>query len=177
MAIKQNGFRLMQERLRAEGWFVEWGMACCQSCAWGDVPPEHEVGPFIGHEVEQSKILMNHEQDCEVDTQIECPICNGDGLTDYKFLDDEPDPSQYNECTECDGEGYRHEETKMGDAVWFETMYCNTPEAQGDSVFMFDGTEEGVKNLKAVLPIIEECGCTVRWNGSGKQRPDISWEI
>jgi hypothetical protein len=33
-------FAKMQEALRAEGWFVEWNMPCCQSCAWAEV--EHD---------------------------------------------------------------------------------------------------------------------------------------
>ena len=33
------------------------------------------------------------------------------------------------------------------------------------------------KNLKAIIPIIEECGCEIHWNGKGDSRPDISWEI
>ena len=33
-------FKTLQKNLRAEGWFVEWNMPCCQSCAWADVEPE-----------------------------------------------------------------------------------------------------------------------------------------
>jgi len=39
-------FAKLQTRLREDGWFVEWNMPCCQSCAWGDVPDVHQVGPL-----------------------------------------------------------------------------------------------------------------------------------
>jgi len=45
------------------------------------------------------------------------------------------------------------------------------------SMFCFDGTDEGVANFKAIIPLIEESGCKVNWNGSGKTRPDISWDL
>ena len=57
------------------------------------------------------------------------------------------------------------------------TMETYSPEQQDCSTFCFDGSKEGVKNLKAIIPIIEECGCEIHWNGKGDSRPDISWEI
>ena len=77
-------FARMQETLRAEGWFVEWNMPCCQSCAWGDVPDVHQVGPFKGQDVDLSKVLFNHSQDCEVAdrSEEECEYCDGTGFTE-----------------------------------------------------------------------------------------------
>lgn len=43
------------------------------------------------------------------------------------------------------------------------------------SMFCFDGNDEGVKNLKEILPIIEECGCTYSWDGTGDSRIEINW--
>jgi len=92
-------FAKMQEALRAEGWFVEWNMPCCQSCAWAEV--DHD---------DLSKVLFNHSQDCELDNEGEgCPDCEGDGTIDNPYYDsDEPDEDgndQYIECDYCGGEG------------------------------------------------------------------------
>ena len=32
-----------------------------------------------------------------------------------------------------------------------------------------------VKTLKEIIPVIEECGCTVDWSGKKSERPFISW--
>ena len=127
-----NGFRKLQERLREEGWYLEWGLPCCQSCAWVEV--EHD---------DLSKVLFNHEQDCEI----------------------EPEPPEF--------------ETEEEEDEWWENMEYehNTPEQQGYSLFCFDGSKKGVKNLKQILPIIEECGCNYYWDKTGKSRIEISWEI
>ena len=57
----------------------------------------------------------------------------------------------------------------------FDTLPHYSPEQQTDSVFCFSGTPEGVENLKKILPIIEECGCSWSWNEKGNQRISISW--
>ena len=61
-----NKLEKLFERLRQDGWYCGWGLACCQSCAWDDVPFEHEVGPFKGESIDFDKCLFNHEQDCEM---------------------------------------------------------------------------------------------------------------
>lgn len=163
-----NGFRKMQERLREEGWYVGWGLMCCQSCAWAEVPYEHEEGPFKGQEVDFSKCLFNHEQDCQMEEE-ECAECHGEG-----YLEEEDE-----ECSECEGEGYTY--FNEDGIAPNEDDYCvfphYSPEEQSQSSFCFDGQKEGVKNLKEIIPIIEECGCTVYWNGKGDTRPTISWEL
>jgi len=131
-----NGFRKLQQRLREEGWYVEWNLPCCQTCAWDSVPFEFEDGT----EVDLSKVLFNHSQDCEVQTE-----CSQEELPDGLLVED--------------------------------GFVCYPPEQQHYSTFCFAGDRQGVKNLKAILPIIEECGCKWNWNQKGDQRIEISWEI
>jgi len=159
-----NGFRKMQERLTEEGWFVAWNLPCCQTCAWGELswlenPPE-----------DMSKVLFNHSQDCEVEGgEEECGNCDGEG---YDLDNDE-------DCSYCNGTGYADFDDVDPDE--YDTsvagFVCNYPEQQDSSLFCFDGSPEGVENLKSVIPIIEECGCKVFWNETGGSRIDISWRI
>jgi hypothetical protein len=154
-----NGFRKMQERLTEEGWFVGWNLPCCQTCAWGEVPLDADL----------SKVLFNHSQDCEVEgSEEECPECDGEG---YDMDNDEED------CSYCNGTGYA--DFRDMDLNKFDTsvsgFVCNFPENQNSSLFCFDGEPAGVENLKAILPIIEECGCTWSWNKTGDSRIDIMW--
>lgn len=157
-----NGFRKMQFALGKEGWFVGWNLPCCQTCAWDEVA-------FLDTVEDQSKVLFNHSQDCEYyGSEEECPYCEGEGWDEY----DEED------CQHCRGTGYED----FGDDLVLENydtsvsgFVCQSPEQQDSSLFCFDGSEEGVANLKAVLPIIEQCGCKVNWNETGDSRIDISW--
>ena len=158
-----NGFRKLQERLREEGWYVGWNLPCCQSCAWAELPDEFEDGT----EIDFSKVLFNHSQDCEVYVEgDECETCEGEGL-------DEND----NDCPICFGKG---EVVEGFDPSDYDNsvhgFICNSPEQQDYSTFCFDGEKKGVKNLKAILPIIEECGCSWYWDKTGKQRIEISWD-
>ena len=164
-----NGFRKLQERLAKEGWYVGWNHYCCQTCAWDDVPDKHEEGPFEGEEVDLSKVLFNHSQDCEYydEDEEECELCEGDGFTD-----------EGDDCPECNGTGMGYSNLNTSE---FDTsapgFVCNFPEQQGDSLFCFDGSKEGVENLKAILPIIEECGCKYWWDETGETRIEISWDL
>lgn len=155
-----NGFRKLQERLTAEGWFVGWNLPCCQSCAWGDLPWKHEEGPHKGEEIDLSKVLFNHSQDCEVDYDYEeCPECQEEG------------------CEACDYVGgikILGDQGDFDDSVY--GFICYTPEQSSGSMFCFDGDKQGVKNLKEILPIIEECGCEWSWDKTGKSRIHISWD-
>lgn len=130
-----NNFRKLQERLQQEGWYVGWALPCCQSCAWGSLPFEHEEGPFKGQDIDFNKVLFNHEQDCEV----------------YPDWDSDTDDLEY------------------------DSLPHNSPEEQTSSMFCFSGDPEGVKNLTAILPLIEESGCTYGWSGTGDQRIEIAW--
>jgi hypothetical protein len=163
-----NGFYKMQEALRAEGWFVEWNMPCCQSCAWGEV--EHD---------DLSKVLFNHSQDCEVYVEgEECTECLGEcEIENPDFDEDVEDSEEYIDCPECFGMG----EIQEGfDASEYDTsvsgFVCNSPEDQSSSYFCFDGGKEGVANFKEIIPIIEECGVTIdSFDESGKTRIELSW--
>ena len=175
-----NGFRKLQERLREEGWLVEWNMPCCQSRALGELPYKHEVGPFKVKEVDFSKVLFNHSQDCEIDSEGEdCSSCDGDGMIDNPDYDpDDGDAEQYIDCDYCGGEGILYgsfDDIDYEPDVSVSGFACMPPEVAGSSMFCFDGDKQGVKNLKEILPIIEECGCKYFWSGKGNSRIDISW--
>ena len=175
-------FAKMQEALRAEGWFVEWNMPCCQSCAWGSIPFEHEVGPFKGQQVDLSKVLFNHSQDCEVYTDgEECTECHGEGeIENADFDENEEDSEEYIYCPECGGMGEIDSIHNDFDASEFDTsvsgFVCQSPEQQTSSMLCFDSAKEGVANLNLALKIIDEAGCKIMWNGRGDSRPDISWK-
>lgn len=160
-----NGFRKMQEALSREGWFVGWNLPCCQTCAWGELS-------WMEHAPEDmSKVLFNHSQDCVVEgSEEECPYCDGEGVVEGVTGELDED------CMECRGTGY---EDFGSDTSDYDTsiggFVCNYPEMQDGSCFCFDGSKEGIDNFKAVIPLIEESGCKVKWNGSGSQRPYISW--
>ena len=166
----KNKLEVLFDRLREEGWYCGWGLMCCSSCAWAEVPYEHEIGPFKGQEVDLSKVLFNHEQDCEIDVTDydedadECEVCYGD--------DDD--------CPHCHGTGWIVDKKILEELDLANREYCVFPHYTyneiSDSCFCYAGDKEGVANLKAILPIIEECGCTYNWNGKGDTRISIDWE-
>ena len=176
-----NGFRKMATRLREEGWYVGWNEPCCQSCAWSCLPFYLDEDMEI--EVDYSKVLFNHSQDCEVYLEgEECPECYGDGLVENPDVEEQLDAGDYDaeefiDCPECFGTG----EIEEGfDASEYDTsvsgFVCQSPEQQNSSYFCFDGSKEGVENFKAIIPIIEECGVTVdSFDESGKTRIELSW--
>lgn len=161
-------FYKMKEALQAEGWFVGWNLPCCQTCAWGELPYEHEEGPFKGQKVNLEKVLFNHSQDCEYDVDEECRHCYGEGY------DEDTDQ----DCDYCDGTGYID-----GDKPDYELdesvpgFACMPPEMAGGSYFCFDGSKNGVQNLKDVLELIQQNGCTVDWNETGDSRIEINWKV
>lgn len=157
-----NGFRKLQKRLREEGWYVGWNLPCCQTCAWEELPDKFEDGT----KVDYSKVLFNHSQDCNCwDVYVDCDPCEGSGDLDG------------NACPTCEGQGFILDPKIEGlYDTSVSSFVCLFPEQASGSLFCFDGSEQGVKNLKAILPIIEECGCTVKWDGSAGKRPDIFWE-
>lgn len=136
-----TGFEKLQETLQAQGWYVGWALPCCQSCAWGCLPFEHESGPFSSQAIDFHKVLFNHEQDC----QIEAYQIDGDW-----------------EDADINEEDY-------------DTFPHYSPEEQTSSYFCFSGSEQGVKNLMEILPLIEASGCTWYWDKTGDSRIEISW--
>lgn len=207
--VDMNGFRKLQQRLREEGWYVGWNLPCCQSCAWGALPDYHDarydeqgylVHPETGEEldwrtrdevykeIDLSKVLFNHSQDCEFDLyDIVMDFMsenehNDDDIDDFfeKFDDareavEDGHTDAVNELFEKYSMSHLLEELEgMDQSV--SGFVCFTPEEQTDSTFCFDGGKKGVANLKAIIPIIEECGCSIHWNGKGDARPTISWK-
>lgn len=160
-----NGFEKLKTRLREEGWYVGWNLPCCQSCAWAELPFEFEDGTSLDFD----KVLFNHSQDCEVYIEgEECHYCDGEGEVE--------EDDDWVDCPECFGRG----EIEEGfDPANYDTsvhgFICETPDTQDSSYFCFSGSKKGVKNLNSILPIIEECGCEINWDGTGDTRPSISW--
>lgn len=190
-----NGFRKMQEALREHGWYVGWNLPCCQTCAWAELPYEFEDGS----EIDFSKVLFNHSQDCEFelydlimdhfeelyedDDEVQKALNVESEIDVDEFMDlyeDARDAVEDGNRTAVDdlfnqyGMGHLLEE--MGDLDTSVSGFaCYKPEDQESSLFCFDGSKKGVKNFKEIIPIIEKCGCQVFWNGDGNSRPEISW--
>ena len=142
--MAKNKLEVLFDRLREEGWYCGWAELCCQSCAWACLPYEHEVGKFKGEEIDFSKCLFNHEQDCAVD------------IDDWE----EGEEAYYDMLENWDGDG---------------TMPTFSSDEISDSCFNFAGDAKGVKNLKEILPIIEEMGCKYHWDHTGTTRISIDW--
>ena len=181
MMSEPNGFRKLQQRLREEGWYVGWNLPCCQSCAWDDVPFEFEDGS----EVDLNKVLFNHSQDCEYEWQeaVYQHFDEDDEKADefFEAVDDahfaEEDGKEGLVRAVYEQFGVTHLLEEMPEGMLREGSFvCYPPEQQHSSLFCFAGNKQGVKNLKAILPIIEECGCKIEWTGKGDSRPEISWE-
>ena len=109
-----NGFRKMQQRLREEGWYVGWNLPCCQSCAWAELPDTFDDGT----DIDLSKVLFNHSQDCEVDHDyVECETCDESGYLDDDCLE---------ECADCAGEGYKKHLTNKATLTPAYMVSCAT---------------------------------------------------
>ena len=173
-----NGFEKMKERLLEEGWYVGWNEPCCQSCAWSSLPMYLD-GEAETIDVDYSKVLFNHSQDCEVYVEgEECTECHGDcEIENPDYDEDDEDSEEWIDCPECFGQGYIEEGF---DPSEYDTsvsgFVCNTPSDQTSSLFCFDGGKEGVANFKEIMPIIEECGVKIdSFDESGKSRIELSW--
>ena len=74
--MKKNRLDILFDRLREEGWYCGWGHACCQSCAWMDIPDyfdaqydkdgylireDKDGNPIEYKDVDLAKVLFNHE--------------------------------------------------------------------------------------------------------------------
>jgi len=128
------------ETLRNEGWFTEFNLPCCQSCAWSSIPHEHQKGPFQGQLIDLDKVLFNHEQDMEdFDNMEDCPECLGDG---YIELEDD----EIEDCDYCDGSG-------------IENLSYLKPEDVSDTLFCHSGGP----NMERAIEVFEEHGCKVGW--------------
>jgi hypothetical protein len=192
-------FAKLKERLEQEGWYVGWNHYCCQSCGWMDVPSYlnarydedgYVVHPETGEEVDYktrnelyqevdlNKVLFNHSQDCEYDWHES--VYQFFGEDDEKceeFMEEYEDAeTQEDKKWVCAKYGALELYEGIPEGMLYEGSFiCYPPEQQTSSLFCFAGDKEGVDNLKEILPIIEECGCTYHWDGTGKTRIEISW--
>ena len=131
-------------------------------------------------DVDYSKVLFNHSQDCEVYLEgEECYECHGECEIENPDYDaDDEESEQWIDCPECGGMG----EIEEGfDASQYDTsvsgFVCQSPEQQNSSYFCFDGSKTGVANFKEIMSIIEECGVRIdSFDESGKTRISLSWD-
>lgn len=138
-------FYKMKERLEQEGWHVGWAQGYMQSDGWWDCPDDADL----------DKCLFNIIQDVENYDYIE----EGEEALRKEFGISEDD-EETEEFLDALDELYED----AGD----EHL---TPEQVDGSHFCFANT----KTLKEIIPIIEECGCEVDWDGKKGTRPYISW--
>jgi hypothetical protein len=141
----QCGFYRLQQRLRKEGWYIEWTGAEQLGHAWVDKPFVHPEGPFQGIKIDDAKCLL-------------CCIGDPSDLLQppEDLLDEEIDQwfeEAYEKLQNDDIEGLAE---IVGQSV-VDKLFNASPEVWGENIFMFD--PKGVENLKAVLPLFEACGC------------------
>ena len=153
VCIHMNGYYKMKAALEQQGWYVGWALGFFQDEAWCNTPyefpPDH---PRAGEKVDSDKCLFNIIQDVQLEDEYILEL-------DDKLEAGEIDEETYEDL--CD-EFYEDEN--------YEEPYESPDEADG-SCFCFGNVE----TLKEIIPIIEECGCEVNWNGSITRRPYISW--
>jgi hypothetical protein len=56
-------FYRLQERLRQDGWYIEWTDATQAGHAWEDMPYTHQEGPYKGEEIDRDKCLISYLSD------------------------------------------------------------------------------------------------------------------
>lgn len=148
-----NGYQKMKVALEHQGWYVGWALGYFQNDAWWNVPTVFPSDhPHAGKEVDLDKCLFNIIQDVELEDEYILGL-------DLKLDDGEIDDEEHEDLS---AEHYEDED--------YVEPY-ETPEEASSSAFCFGN----VKALKEIIPLIEECGCTVDWNGSITRRPYISW--
>lgn len=152
---EMNGFQKMKVALEHQGWYVGWAIGFFQDEAWCNIPhyfpSDH---PHAGKIVDPDKCLFNIIQDVILEEEY---IIKLDMQLDAGEITDEEHEDLYEAFYESVNDDY--------------VEPYESPEEADDSAFCFGNVE----TLKEIIPIIEECGCTVNWNGSIKTRPYISW--
>jgi hypothetical protein len=138
-------FEKMKVALTERGWHVGWAQGYMQSDGWFECPDDADL----------DKCLFNIIQD------VEC----------YDFIEDGEAGLR-----EQFGIGEDDEETEefldaLDELYEAAEQEYLTPDQVDGSCFCFANK----KTLKEIIPIIEECGCTVDWNGKLDTRPFISW--
>jgi hypothetical protein len=143
-ASQKCGFYRLQQRLRQEGWYIEWTGAQQLSHAWVDKPVYHHEGPFEGTEIDDTKVLVCCVGD--LDDLLTPP----EGLLDEEI--DQWIEDAYEKLENDDMEGLAE---MVGQSV-VDKLFNPSPEVWGGNLFMLP---EGIENLQAVLPLFEACGC------------------
>jgi len=146
-------FYKLKAALEQEGWYVGWAEGYFQDEGWFNVPSVFPKDhPHAGQEVDLDKCIFNIIQDVEKEDDYILEL--GEKLDKGIITDDE-----YEELVQ---KFYEEDD-------WDEQFY--TPDEVFDSCFCFGE----VDTLKEILPIIEASGCRYHWDGSIKQRIEISW--
>lgn len=138
-------FEKMKVALELRGWHVGWAQGYMQSDGWWDCPDEADL----------DKCLFNIIQDVENYDYIE--EAEAALREEFGIGEDDDETEEFLDAIE---ELYEDAEDEY-----------LTPEQVDGSHFCFGNK----KTLKEIIPIIEECGCTVDWNGKKDTRPYISW--
>lgn len=159
----------MKQALESEGWVVEYNYWCCQSCGWTAIQDRCSRNEAI----DPNKVLFCHEQDVCVEKDIECPNCYGDAEIEVDCHSCESVYGDVDEdCHECGGTGFYTNLCDECDGTGriYEDEPVDPAEIEGTHFAMGDAEE-----FQKVLPLIENSGCTVEWNGTQEQRPYINF--
>jgi hypothetical protein len=196
----QCGFYKLQDRLREEGWYLEWSQEVQGADAWEFMPTDHRDGPFKGQpideakclialapdllEIWQSKIIDQLEKPAEMGEDEWADILQGE-LSDFIYSD-EMTMYLFSETS-----GFKPDEQFNNDLQklisvlrtpndWVELKRAPdiSPEALGGSYFMLslrlENESEALENLKSVLPLFESCGC--RYSEIDNDGVRIDWD-
>jgi len=161
-----DGFYKLQEKLHEMRWFCGWAVGPDQREGWTDIGELQMDDPTI----EDSKILFNHEQCIEV----EDPIYSGN------FSDEIIDKWESFLSFEVN---YDYQDSKVDEFLkefglenpwrgreWGSVPYYNPDEVPGSTFYFGDAQE-----LEKILPVIEECGCTWKWDKTQETAIEIFW--
>ena len=147
-SLEECGFYRLQTRLRAEGWYFECTDATAGGHAWEDMPMNHQEGPFKGMAIDLSKCLISFLQD---------PF---DELEYPEDMSEEECEEMYEEVAERLSQGDMDGVAELTGQDWVKRLEDPSPENLGGNEFMFSSDGEGLSNLKEILHLIEECGCS-----------------
>lgn len=175
-----NGFERMKAALQDQGWYVGWCEGWSQSDAWDAVPYDHEVGPFKGQRIDTDKCLFNHEQDAQIYWEDDVAVELEEQSNGDPAVRDAMEVTFFEQLGETDRDNW-HTIFSNWDMkeIYFKYLFNREwysfpwygPTEISQSYFCFGSAQA----LKEVIPLIEECGCKVTWNGRSDTRPLISW--
>ncbi len=157
--VAKNKLELLFDRLREEGWYCGWAHYCCSTCAWDDVPD------YFDAQYDKDGYLIREDKDGNEieykDVDLRKVLFNHEQDCAVDIDDwEEGEEAYYDMLENWDGDG---------------TMPTFSSDEISDSCFNFAGDAKGVKNLKEILPIIEEMGCKYNWDHTGTTRISIDW--